>query len=685
MSPISLLFHLHAALAAPQDEYNGLTPQSLRKREVADICTRLELNYSGWQLKARIKQGEGFLLNPESKRAALPVADGKRICEHFLEKEKNAADPDLAGLSNEERKFRVAKSNLEYSDRLQSLIASFKDSHLSIWRSTPRAEIFYGFELKEIAGNFYISDISPTRKFSWSETLGLDAPKVGDRVSSWNGQKIESVLKPLMKQVAGSTERAIREDALAALTKRRFAYPDSAILEIGYIPQSQDHEKFATARLYFDEGASDKVIRRASEALNVAQSVDDQAYLKHIGAVDYKSIKLEKKPEGDAHKVKPVIESSSLVKYRNELANHLSGWTRYCNAANQTIAITGKLKSDESVAYIKIYGFLGEDHWTIDSKGNLDCGYGKSLDPEKESVDLKEHLKSFLANFSADKSVPKIILDLRHNGGGEPKSVSKLVSLLLKIGDSARPGLDYKFVSYRSAQIGASLTNPELGYETPDYDQETLRKWSEQFQVERESSGSSKEESKIFISPPLARKRIEADSVFNAKPNVLVWTGPACVSACEKAVLALADNQLARVMGTPTAGTGMGMNSEYETDTSFTTASQMHEIRPFPNYFFGRPNVDSSCEIASLATHTPAQILECRIQGISENRPAKIDLPYEETLEDLLHNGKGWIDQSRSYFSQGSKEEDMHKMPHESHDPGGSPISPIAEPAPAKH
>jgi hypothetical protein len=203
MSPISIFFNFHAAFAAPQNEYNGLIPQSLREREVADICTRLELNYSGWQLKARIKQGEGFLLNPESKRAALPVADGKRICEHFLEKEKNAADPDLDGLSNEERKFRVAKSNLEYSDRLQSLIASFKDSHLSIWRSTPRAEIFYGFELKEIAGNFYISDISPTRKFSWSETLGLDAPKVGDRVSSWNGQKIESVLKPLMKQVAG--------------------------------------------------------------------------------------------------------------------------------------------------------------------------------------------------------------------------------------------------------------------------------------------------------------------------------------------------------------------------------------------------------------------------------------------------------------------------------------------------
>jgi hypothetical protein len=58
-------------------------------------------------------QGEGFLLNSESKRAALPVADGKRIRQHFSEKEKNAVDPDLDGLSNEEGKFRVAKSNLE--------------------------------------------------------------------------------------------------------------------------------------------------------------------------------------------------------------------------------------------------------------------------------------------------------------------------------------------------------------------------------------------------------------------------------------------------------------------------------------------------------------------------------------------------------------------------------------------
>ncbi len=652
MSPISLLFHLHAALAAPQDEYNGLIQQSLREQEVEDICTRLKMNYAGWPLKKRITQGEGFLRNPDAQKASLPVADGEKICKHFAQLEKDKKDPELKDLSIEDRKFRIAKSNLEYSDRLKSLIAAFRDSHLTIWRSAQRVEIFYGFDLKEIDGRYYISDLHPARNFVWSEALGENAPKVGDEVVSWNGEKIESVLKRLMKHVAGSTERAIRVRALAALTKRRFSYPDTASLKIEYISLGESEERSATAILNYDKFSSTEAVDPRFYTSNVASHPDDLVYLNRIGALNYQDVNIQKKPEGDRHRVKPMFRISEVSEQRNELAGNLKEWIRYCNNEDETIAITGRLKDDPSVGYLKITGFL-DSSWSVSSTGNVDCGYGKSV--SEGDSDLKEHLARFLRGF-ADSSMPKIILDLRHNGGGSPANVRKLVSLFLKTGDSAKQSFDYQFFSHRTVEIGSSFMNPELKFETPDFDQDTLKSWRTRFQSEREFSQTAEEGGRIFISPGLAARNIESSDVFRSNPEVLVWTGPFCVSGCEQAIMDLSDNRLGRVAGAPTAGTGMGMHSKGILDTMFTTLSGTHQIPQVPNYFFGRPNVDSSCESASLATHTPAQILECRIQGISENRPAKIDLPYEETLEDLLKNGKGWIDRSIEYFSQSTKD-----------------------------
>jgi hypothetical protein len=367
-----------------------------------------------------------------------------------------------------------------------------------------------------------------------------------------------------------------------------------------------------------------------------------------------------------------------LEDYRNELADNLMEWTRYCNSDHETIAITGRLKSDQSVAYLKIHGFSDRrSFWTVASKGNSECGHGASV--QKSEEDLKEQLRIFLTEFSRrilKESTPRVILDLRHNGGGNSENVNKLVSLFLESGRSAKGSRDYHFLSYLTNQVKAGVIHQELGYDhSADYENEALAKWREQLATERRFSANAREEDKIFISPPAPQKKIESAGVFSSNPDLLVWTGSGCVSACEEAVMVFSDNRLAKVMGTPTAGTGMGMYS----DSDFSTLSKTHDIY-YALSFFGPPVVNSSCENASVATHTPAQILECRIQGISENRPAKIDLPYEETLEDLLKNGKGWIDQSRSYFSQGSKE---GAVPGESHDSGGS--SPIAEPAPAKH
>jgi hypothetical protein len=460
----------------------------------------------------------------------------------------------------------------------------------------------------------------------------------------WNGKSIEEAIKPLLQYIGESTERALRQSAIYSLTSRSFAYPESADLKITYRPQNQTQSEEVSAKLWYNEG---------SFGPEKARSKDDLVYLDFqsggIGAVESKSVKLRRNESGN---VKLLIKESSDLTDRKELAGNLKDVVRYCNSDDETIAITGKLKSDPAIAFMKIYGF-NENEWKVASKGADACGSGSKVESGNE--DLQQHLKNFLSQ-TAEPS-RKLVLDLRHNGGGDPKNVKKLISLLLKGGATARDSRNYLPITYRTMQISADKIFSELGYDlSKTYDPKELKSWQEQFERERAFSSTAAEEDKIFISPALPEKLIESEKVFTSPANILVWTGPECYSACEKAIMVLSDNKIAKIIGTPTAGTGMGMRTQDETDAVITTTSDTHKIVKYPNYYFGRPNLaDPACESASLATLTPAEILDCRIRSISENRPLLPHYRYEESLEDLIENGKGWIDQSLKVFSEDAK------------------------------
>ncbi len=626
---LSALFNLpQKAISNPQDEYNGLIEKADRVADVETICRGLKKNYAGWKLKQRIKQGEGYLRNPDGAKKDLSVASGESICAYFIQQEREIPDPNFSGCTNKEESFEIARSNLAFSDRLFRLAAAFKDSHLSIQRRIKRTRIDYGVQIKEIRGEFYISKISPGQGRTWAAMgLGDQAPKIGDRVVKWGDQSVEEAVRVLMPYVSASTEQARREDATYYLGTRGFLYPETADLKITYCKEGEC-DRVATARAFFN----DRDIGPQKTG-----SIDDLTYLTHIGALNEKEFSIETSDEFGA---KSVIRSGNKDIYRQNLDGNLKDLIFFRNSNDDLIAITAKLKSDPRIAFLKILGFDDESkHWSVKSK----TGSAEVDDPE-----LMTHLKKFLLDLGPN---PRIILDLRHNGGGNPSNVRKLVSLLVKQGEVARVSNTFLPVAYNMMLQIQGLSEKELGFDlSKEYDLEKVEEWRNQFALEK-SNG-------IFISPPLPEKSIESAGVFNgfsSTADLLVWTGPECVSACERAVMTLADNGIGKIMGNPTAGTGMGMMGD-SLDSAITTVSQTHVVSAFPNRYFGRPKFKKGCENLSLETGaTASEILDCRIRSISENQPIAPHHQYEESLDDLLYNGKGWIEESIKVFSKDAK------------------------------
>lgn len=102
---------------------------------------------------------------------------------------------------------------------------------------------------------------------------------------------------------------------------------------------------------------------------------------------------------------------SSEVATKTSIDKNLDGNLKdlifFRNSNDDLIAITAKLKSDPRIAFLKILGFDDESkHWSVKSK----TGSAEVDDPE-----LMTHLKKFLLDLGPN---PRIILDLRHNGGG---------------------------------------------------------------------------------------------------------------------------------------------------------------------------------------------------------------------------------------------------------------------------
>ena len=137
------------------------------------------------------------------------------------------------------------------------------------------------------------------------------------------------------------------------------------------------------------------------------------------------------------------------------------------------------------------------------------------------------------------------------------------------------------------------------------------------------------------------------------KPIVVLIT-PECISNCEVAAAVLKESKRAILVGSHTAGTGAGSYS-YKNELEPKWTDQLHytlKLR-FPNQLFGIHPSSSQGELLDY---------EIAKEHTSENRPI-VSTPsyeYETTLEDILHNGRGWKKMAIKALYPESRIEDLN-------------------------
>ena len=609
-----LLPALSEAKTTRLDPWNGISDVAERIETIQSLCASLKYNYAGWELKKRIKLNEGYLIHRTDPRGDESVANGEEICNKAIESEKLVLDP------NSDDRLSVAAHNLQFSDRIRALGASFKDSHLVIDRNQNRTFIKSGIFLTEINHRYYVSSI-PTYV---SRLVAADQkllPKKGDEILSWGGRSVDEAMSELYPFISASSERALQSYALSALTSRSFHYPKSGKVRIEWrTPGTELTHDTELPWIFGTKSAND------SHALNE----DDFIFLKSISAIERNAAfeKMIQKNSADL--------SISEIRFDDIALQRLDGNVQHLRRVY-----------DASGNLIAQQGVFGNNMW-IQIQSFSDWTVGAT---RPETKVLKKSLSDYLAEWVARAASEKksIILDLRFNPGGNPALSEELASIFLPENRIGVPFAKAIVMSSSNRQSFLQMFQPELKMQSEkDSDREYEQKFSAVFIAALEKEKNQK----LFMSPVYREKHIESKMILKSIVPTLIWTGPECASACEIAVMLFAKNNLSKVMGTTTSGTGMGVTTQsiQESAGKITDLHQTHASDFVPNFYFGPPSITKTEQGVD-----PEMQIDRRVLRISENRPMEVDLPYEDQLIDLTHNGLGWLQASERYFAAQKK------------------------------
>ncbi len=108
---------------------------------------------------------------------------------------------------------------MEFLDRMQLVVAKFKDTHFGLNEKISRPFIYNGVRFIRVQGKIVVGSLD--KKFlAMVEKLSdtdLSAIKIGDEVAAIDGVDVETKINELKDYIAGSIERIQLEEALAKL------------------------------------------------------------------------------------------------------------------------------------------------------------------------------------------------------------------------------------------------------------------------------------------------------------------------------------------------------------------------------------------------------------------------------------------------------------------------------------
>ena len=576
-----------------KEVYDGIKFQYLDKADrlliVNDFLKTVELEYA--------------LLPLKEKRIGL---DFKKLKSEAIDRE-NESQNVLISLSDrnnsaerERISFLQAKSNMDFLDRMQALVAQFKDTHFSLQEKIARPFVYTGIRMHRIEGKVIVGAIEKKFMAMASKMSGADFSRIaiGDEVIAINGQDVEEKVNELKKYISGSSDEFIDYQAIRALTIRNNNYDAKNSITITFrnagtfkLPLFANRTKDSTPRL--DAITFFNKIGIPSDSSAIGMSYDKSSKQWIDGAMAF--------------------EGYSPTK----LHLNLKGLTELLGDDGAPALRTGYyINKGKSYGVLQILTFMTR---------NVKVG--------ENQMSFIDGIRAFVSELK-ENQLP-LILDLRVNGGGNGKLPAQVLSVLAEEG-----------VVYPGATSGFRMTSYMRQVQEPDMFQEVIG--------EDQTFGLTLDEMKNFFQKTIDERRdytpmfaaevipYDAGKVkgFNNKIVALVTSN--CISACDKMSFLLKSSGRATIIGTHSNGTGAGFLSTGELNTRWDDRLRVLETQ-VPNYLFGVPG--KSYETTVFEDNSAETMC-------SENKPTIADVQYAPTMLDVAKNNIGWLNKAAEVLEE---------------------------------
>lgn len=576
------------------------TPGKIESQKVQDVFAGLKFNYLDQEDRLLILND--FLKQVELEYALLPLK-AKSVGLDFkkLKEEARLAEVSIVDIlaSKEERKdperrekiaFLQAQSNLDFLDRMQILVAKFKDTHFSIQEKIARPHIYNGLRLFRIDGKIVVGSMEKRLIGLVSKLSGADlsAIKIGDEVLEIDGVKVEDKVQEMKKFIGGSSEGFIDNYAVRALTLRNFNYEKKNFIKISFknagtfkLPIFVNSVKDATPRL--DAITFFEKYKIPSDSTSIGLTFD---------------------------KATNTWSDSNMT---------FSGYSTRLLQANLTGAVEMLDDAGAPAMRTGYYIAKGKTYAVL----QLMTFYTKNLKVGTVQTPFIEAIRKFIMEVK-EQELP-LIFDLRVNGGGNGSFPAQVMSLLAP-----------ENTIYAGATSGYRMTNYMRGIQEPSNYQQivaedvTVGLSLDEFTRVFEETISDRKE----YTPMMSFGAIATDQKvggFNNKIVALVT--PDCISACDKMAFLLRSTKRAVIIGTHTNGTGAGFLSTEDFNTQWEDRLKVLSST-IPNYLFGKPG--DSVDTLIFGENSVEELC-------TENKPTVADIQYSSKLIDLAKNNLGWL------------------------------------------
>lgn len=580
---------------------------------VKNVYAGLSFHYL--DLEDRLLILNNFLKAVELEYALLPLKE-KRIGLNFnkLKEESILLENSFGNIliSNTDRKnqaerervsFLQSKSNMQFLDRMQVLVAKFKDTHFSIQEKIERPLVYTGLRFYRIEGKIIVGAIAEKFMGMASKLSGTNFSRiaVGDEVILINGKPVEEKIKELKSFIGGSSDEFIDNLAVRGLTLRNYNYDENNSITISFkkagtfkLPLFANREKNSTPRL--DAITFFNKIGIPSDSATIGMAFDESSKQWNDSELTFSGYSPSK-----LH-----LNLKGLVEYKGD---------------NGSPA----LRTGYYISKGKTYGVL-----------QILTFYTKKVKLNDNEMGFIDGIKSFISELKANQ-LP-LILDLRINGGGNGGYPAQVLSAIGEEGAIyPGPSMGFRMTSYMR-----QLQEPDLFQEIVGEDQTTDLTRDEMKNFFQETIDEKRDYTPMF-SQGIVLSDIDKVGGFNNKIVALVTEN--CISACDMMSFLLKSSKRATIIGTHSNGTGAGFLSSSELNTKWEDQLRVLNTQ-IPNFLFGIPGNSYKTTVFDINSVETM---------CSENKPTFADVQYAPTMLDVAKNNLGWLQKAAQVIEGSNK------------------------------